>query len=86
MVPLMFLKPKKGFRNYILKPLNITLDLFRAKKRTFYMEDFEFLGWGKYALKGVNVHDVPGDHKTMLQPPNDKEFARVLQNRLNQPG
>jgi thioesterase domain-containing protein len=74
---------EKALRNYILKPLNITLDLFRAKKRTFYMEDFEFLGWKPFALKGVNVHEIPGEHNTIFAPPNDKEFAGVLQKCLD---
>ncbi|WP_377026010.1 non-ribosomal peptide synthetase [Mucilaginibacter angelicae] len=74
---------EKALRNYILKPLNITLDLFRAKKRTFYMEDFEFLGWKPFALKGVNVHEIPGEHNTIFAPPNDKEFAEVLQKCLD---
>ncbi|UOE52123.1 amino acid adenylation domain-containing protein [Mucilaginibacter sp. SMC90] len=74
---------EKALRNYILKPLNITLDLFRAKKRTFYMEDFEFLGWKPFAQKGVNVHEIPGEHNTIFAPPNDKEFAEVLQKCLD---
>ncbi|MDO3641016.1 amino acid adenylation domain-containing protein [Mucilaginibacter sp. L3T2-6] len=73
----------KAKRNYFQKPLDITVDLFRAKKRTFYMDDYEFMGWKKFALKGVNVHDIPGEHNTIFAPPNDKEFAVVLQECLN---
>ncbi|MCO5947005.1 non-ribosomal peptide synthetase [Mucilaginibacter flavidus] len=73
----------KAKRNYFQKPLEITLDLFRAKKRTFYMDDYEFMGWKKFALKGVNVHDIPGEHNTIFAPPNDKEFAVVLQKCLD---
>jgi amino acid adenylation domain-containing protein len=70
-------------RNYLLTPVNISIELFRAKKRTFYMDDFKFLGWKPYALKGVNVHDIPGEHNTIFAPPNDKQFAKVLQNCLD---
>ena len=73
----------KAKRNYFQKPLEITVDLFRAKKRTFYMDDYEFMGWKKFALKGVNVHDLPGEHNTIFAPPNDKEFAVVLQKCLD---
>jgi len=73
----------KAKRNYFQKPLEITVDLFRAKKRTFYMDDYEFMGWKKFALKGVNVHDIPGEHNTIFAPPNDKEFAVVLQKCLD---
>jgi amino acid adenylation domain-containing protein len=73
----------KAQRNYYQKPLNITVDLFRAKKRTFYMADFNYLGWRKFALKGVNVHDIPGEHNTIFAPPNDEQFAVVLQQCLD---
>jgi amino acid adenylation domain-containing protein len=74
---------EKALRNYFLKPLNIAIELFRAKKRTFYMADFEFLGWKPFALKGVHVYEIPGEHNTIFAPPNDKEFAVVLQNCLD---
>ncbi len=73
----------KAKRNYYQKPLNITVDLFRAKKKTFYMSDFKYLGWRKFALKGVNVHDIPGEHNTIFAPPHDKEFAVELQKCLD---
>ena len=73
----------KAKRNYYQKPLNIKVDLFRALKRTFYMADFKYLGWREFALKGVNVHDIPGEHNTIFAPPNDKEFAVVLQQCLD---
>jgi amino acid adenylation domain-containing protein len=75
---------EKALRNYILKPLPIAIELFRAKKRTFYMADFNFLGWRPFAQKGVHVHEIPGEHNTIFAPPNDKEFAIVLQNCLDQ--
>lgn len=70
-------------RNYSLKPQDITITLFRAKKQIAYKEDFQFLGWKPFALKGVDVHDVPGDHINLFTPPNDKEFARILQKALD---
>jgi len=73
----------KAKRNYFQKPLNIAVDLFRAKKRTFYMDDYDYMGWREFALKGVNVHDIPGEHNTIFAPPNDKEFAEVLQQCLD---
>jgi len=73
----------KAKRNYDQKPLAITVDLFRAKKKTFYMADFKYLGWRKFALEGVNVHDIPGEHNTIFAPPNDEQFAIVLQQCLD---
>jgi amino acid adenylation domain-containing protein len=74
---------EKALRNYVITPLNIAIELFRAKKRTFYMADFEFLGWGPFAKKGVHVHEIPGEHNTIFAPPNDKVFAVVLQECLD---
>ncbi|MDN3579773.1 non-ribosomal peptide synthetase [Mucilaginibacter flavus] len=74
---------EKALRNYVITPLNIAIELFRAKKRTFYMADFEFLGWTPFAKKGVHVHEIPGEHNTIFAPPNDKEFAVVLQKCLD---
>jgi thioesterase domain-containing protein len=71
-------------KNYLLTPVNITVELFRAKKKTFYMSDSKFLGWKPFALKGVKVHDIPGEHNTIFAPPNDKQFAQVLQQCLNE--
>jgi amino acid adenylation domain-containing protein len=70
---------QRAMDNYFVKPVDIAIDLFRAKKRTFYMEDFKTMGWKPFALKGVYVHDIPGEHNSIFAPPNDKEFAVVLQ-------
>lgn len=76
-------KHEIAFRNYRMRPYDGIIDVFKAQKRLYFVEDREFLGWKKYTRQGVRVHDVPGDHKEMLLPPNDKVFARVLQNALD---
>ena len=77
-------KHEIAFHNYRMQPYDGLIDVFKAKKRLYFVEDREFLGWKKYALQGVRIHNVPGDHKEMLHPPNDKEFARILQQALDQ--
>ncbi len=77
-------KHETAFQNYRMKPYNGIIDVFKAQKRLYFVEDREFLGWKKYAREGVRVHNIPGDHKEMLLPPNDKEFARILQQALDQ--
>lgn len=69
--------------NYYMEPLAIKVDLFRVKKRLYFLDDAVTLGWKEYAKKGVNIHEVPGDHKTFLFPPYDKEFAEILQKALD---
>ena len=71
-------------KHYQLKPYNITVDVFRAQTPTFHLDDPKYLGWKPYALKGVVVHDIPGEHNTIFKAPNDKIFARVLQNCLDE--
>ena len=72
-----------AFLRYNLTPFNDKVYLFRAKERIYYVNDFKYLGWKKYAKKGVVVYEVPGDHKTMLLPPNAMDFARSLQHALD---
>lgn len=70
--------------NYVLTPYDGAVDLFKAKKRTFYMDDFTYMGWKKFALKGVRVHEIPGEHNYIFAPPNDKYFANILQKCLDE--
>ncbi|WP_234737002.1 non-ribosomal peptide synthetase [Tellurirhabdus bombi] len=76
-------KYNAALRNYKMVPYDGVIDLFRAQERPYFVDDFEYLGWKEYALQGVRIHEVPGDHSVMLQPPNDKEFARILQDALD---
>ncbi|MCK8495658.1 amino acid adenylation domain-containing protein [Spirosoma sp. RP8] len=76
-------KHEIAYQNYKMKPYDGVVDLFKAKTRLYFVDDNKFLGWKKYALKGVRVHEVPGDHQMMLLPPNDKVFAQVLQKALD---
>ncbi|WP_183559185.1 non-ribosomal peptide synthetase [Mucilaginibacter sp. SP1R1] len=70
-------------KRYKLEPIDVTVELFRAENHTFYMDDFEHLGWKPYALNGVNIHKIPGEHNSIFKSPNDKMFASILQNCLN---
>jgi thioesterase domain-containing protein len=73
-----------AFDNYRMTPYNGVVDLFRVKKRLYYLDDPDYLGWRQYAQMGVKVHEIPGDHKTFLLPPNDKELAKVLRTILDE--
>lgn len=68
---------------YQLAPADIKISLFNVRKRLYYLDDLVYLGWDKLANKGIEIHGVPGDHKTFLYPPNDEEFARILQAALD---
>jgi len=73
----------EALKRYQFKPLEIVVDVFKAETRTFYVEDKETMGWKPYALNGVNIHDIPGEHNTIFKAPNDKKFAEVLQKCLD---
>ena len=68
---------------YTLKPLDIKIDVFRVENQNYYMHDPIHLGWKDFARKGVQVHNIPGDHNYLFSPPNDKVSAQILQTVLD---
>jgi amino acid adenylation domain-containing protein len=74
----------KIINRYHLIPQDLEVDLFRAKDDEGYKLDPTHLGWKKAALKGVHIHNIPGDHLDIVAPPNDKVLVRMLQNILDE--
>ncbi len=72
-----------ALKNSRMAPFNGFVYLFRATECLHYTKDKQYLGWRKYALKGVKEYEIPGDHRTMLLKPNVEEFARILQEVLD---
>jgi amino acid adenylation domain-containing protein len=72
-------------KNYKPKPYSGKLVLFKAKHQTFYHQDPDHYGWDEYALGGLQVHEIPGEHSRIFAPPNDKYFAKVLEESLKTP-
>jgi len=70
-------------QSYGIKPLDISISLFRAKKKLYFIDDSKYMGWKKYALKGMKLYDVPGDHKTFIEPPNSETFVEILQKAID---
>jgi amino acid adenylation domain-containing protein len=73
-----------AFEKYKLDPYNGSIDLFRVKNRMYFLDDPVYLGWKPYALQGIDVHEISGDHKTFLVGPNVKELSLVLGRILDQ--
>jgi amino acid adenylation domain-containing protein len=73
----------EALSRYRLVADDIAVTLFRARKRLYYLDDNEYLGWRSYARKGVSVWDVAGDHKTFLYPPHDKELVEVIRSAMD---
>lgn len=68
---------------YHIIPQDFEVELFRANDDETYKLDAVHLGWKKAALKGVNIHNITGNHLNIVVPPNDKVLARMLQDILN---
>jgi amino acid adenylation domain-containing protein len=71
-------------RNYVIRPYNGTVHLYKAKKQTFYIPEPEDYGWNRVAKGGVIIHEIPGEHSNTFAPPNDKYFANILQQSLDE--
>jgi thioesterase domain-containing protein len=52
--------------------------LFRARERPQGRYDDPTAGWDKIAAGGLQIYEVPGDHKHLLVPPNVSAVARQL--------
>ncbi|MCG9793500.1 non-ribosomal peptide synthetase [Flavobacterium algicola] len=68
---------------YKIIPQDIEVELFRAENDETYKHDGKHLGWKKAALKGVNIHNIAGDHLNIVAPPNDKILANMIQEILD---
>jgi thioesterase domain-containing protein/acyl carrier protein len=75
---------KKLVDRYHLIPQNLEVDLFRAKDNDNHKLDPNYLGWKKAAIKGVNIHNITGNHLDIIAPPNDKVLVKILQNILDE--
>jgi amino acid adenylation domain-containing protein len=74
---------RKIVDRYQITPQNFEVELFRAKDDKNYKLDPTHLGWKRAALKGVNIHNITGNHLNIVAPPNDKILARRLQEILD---
>jgi thioesterase domain-containing protein/acyl carrier protein len=77
-------KLNTAFYNYVFKPYHVKIDIFKAGKRMYYIDDPDTLGWKQYALDGIKVYATPGDHKDMFDDGNAKVLADIFQKRLDE--
>ena len=76
-------KCMEAYQKYDLQPDDIEVILFRAKDQMFYIRDPEFLSWKEFALKGVKVYEVAGNHLSMFET-DPKTIATTLQENINE--
>ncbi|MBY0481511.1 MAG: amino acid adenylation domain-containing protein [Chitinophagaceae bacterium] len=77
-------KLEVAYYNYEIKPYHVKINLFKSEHRMFFVDDPKYLGWKPFALDGIDIHLIPGDHKDMLLPPHDRVFAEIFQKKLNE--
>ncbi|MER8439960.1 amino acid adenylation domain-containing protein [Mesorhizobium sp. M1312] len=74
-----------ALREYTPRPNDSRSVLFAAKKglRTSTNEPDGDLGWKQFARGGLDIHEVPGNHYTMVAPPHVRVLATKLKEYLN---
>jgi len=72
-----------AWSNYKPKEYPGRITLFRSEESVAEARGRPDLGWGELAKGGVEIHDVPGDHISMLQEPNVQVLARRLYESLS---
>jgi amino acid adenylation domain-containing protein len=73
----------EALKNYKLEPVSNNIYLFKADFNDHYNDDEVYLGWKKYTTKEVKRYLVPGNHLTMMMPPNVPELGKAVQDALN---
>ena len=66
-----------AIQNYELRPIDARLVLFRASEQDHAAGSYE-LGWNGIFRRGVEVHDLTGDHERIFLEPNIEILASSL--------
>lgn len=75
-------KSLEAYGKYELKPLDIHVDLFKAKEQMFYLHDPINYGWDQFAEEGLTIHEIEGNHLTLFDEPHGQQVAEALGKRL----
>jgi thioesterase domain-containing protein len=74
----------KALREYEIKPWPGRVTLFRARQGSPKVRCDASGGWGQVARGGVEIHEVPGTHMSMLDPPQVQELGAALSRCITQ--
>jgi thioesterase domain-containing protein len=75
---------ERAVRAYQPRPYPGPITLFRACDRRVTRTYSRTLGWGRLALGGIRVIDVPGTHSTVLRPGSEPPMAPKLRAVLDE--
>lgn len=76
-----------AIKRYPFRPMRQKVYLFQAKQiaqRIGATHDDPMMGWGKLALGGVEVRQVPGSHSLIVRPPYVDHLAAEMKAALRQ--
>ena len=72
----------QAINSYRLQPYLGRVTLFLTSEGEVACSQNPTLGWGELAAQGVEIHWVPGDHKTLIHEPHVKVLAEQLRTCL----
>jgi thioesterase domain-containing protein len=81
-----YVRTKRALNSYEAQPYPGRITLFRtpATKHSWMFHNEPYLGWDRVAGGGVEVHEVPGEHSTLLEEPQVQVLAARLKTCLEQ--
>ncbi|HEY6188748.1 MAG TPA: amino acid adenylation domain-containing protein [Pyrinomonadaceae bacterium] len=68
----------EAIRTYVPQERDSPITLLRAAETVAYTPGDPSLGWAPFAIGGIRIHDVPGNHYTMSDEPHVGVLARIL--------
>jgi thioesterase domain-containing protein/acyl carrier protein len=69
---------QEAWRNYTARPYAGQITVIRSEEQVGGRVPEPDLGWGPFALGGVEVHGVSGNHMAMMAEPNVKVLAKRM--------
>jgi amino acid adenylation domain-containing protein len=76
---------RQAIGDYRMVPISAEVTLFRAQHNPYKSERRDpTYGWGRYALKGLRVVEVPGNHMAMIRPPYATGLGQALQRIMDE--
>jgi aspartate racemase len=72
-----------AFKRYVTKPYSGKVTVFMAAQHRPSTAEFLQTAWNDLAKGGVELHEVPGDHVTMIEEPHAEALAQSLRKCLD---
>lgn len=70
-------------KRYKMEPYHCHAHLFRAEIKTVYSPNFKSNAWEPFLLDGLAIHEIPGHHLSVFEPPGVQILGKKLQECLD---